>query len=162
MPGKLLNVKGYLFWCFLFFVFFFSSHKYKIGSSTNSKVVRGREVSGWMGLHPHINKQFSGQSLDILKFNSILTLPEDHVSLHRLRGQLYKTATCLPSLGPQLQMSVASPHCYLCFLIWSRAMCCSWAQSLHVFSISLITRSRLHSASMTFPEFQGLVQTVVN
>ena len=111
-----------------------------------------------MGLHPHINKQFSGQSLDILKFNSILTLPENHISLHMLRVQLYKTATCLPSPGPQLQMSVASPD----FLILSRTIWGSWAQSFHVSSISLIIRSRLHSASMTFPEFQGLFQTVIN
>ena len=39
-------------------------------------------------------------------------------------------------------------------LILSRALWGSWAQSLSESPISLITGNSLHSASMTFPEFQ--------
>ena len=39
-------------------------------------------------------------------------------------------------------------------MIWSRAQWGSWPQSLSVSLISLTTRNKLHSASLTFPEFQ--------
>ena len=44
---------------------------------------------------------------------------------------------------------------YLPIMILSRILGGSWALSLSVFLISLITGNSLHSASMTFPEFQG-------
>ena len=39
-------------------------------------------------------------------------------------------------------------------MIWSRSQWGSWPQSLSVSLISLTTRNKLHSASLTFPEFQ--------
>lgn len=43
------------------------------------------------------------------------------------------------------------------FWYWSRVLWVSWAQSLSMSPISLITEYSLHSASMTFAEFQGYI-----
>ena len=55
-----------------------------------------------------------------------------------------------PIQTPKLLARCALYH----LLIPSRALWGSWAQSLSVSPISLITGNSLHSASMTFPEFQ--------
>ena len=77
--------------------------------------------------------------------------------LNPWEGQVVSGPAHLNTSGPLYPLHLVSTYLeakLLLTLIPSRALWDSWAQSFSVFPISLIIGNILHSASMTFPEFQ--------